>query len=120
MVSADSGMTEPRTAKLPEATISEMDGVRYLHLDTPWVQGAMDIRRPRVVVLEYVQRMLAWMLWRPQQAVRQAGPHEKPHPRDPHGDPEEQNALMEELVRVAGIFVRFYTLRRSIWLFNAL
>src|SRR5262245_33926269 len=60
-------MTVPRGARLPEATISEMDGVRYLHLDTPWVQGAMHIQRPRVVVLEYVQRMLAWMLWCPQQ-----------------------------------------------------
>jgi len=50
---------------LPEATVSESDGVRYLHLDTPWVQGAMKIGEPRVIVLEYVQRMMAWMLWRP-------------------------------------------------------
>ena len=47
------------------ATISEHDGVRYLHLGTPWVQGAMRIARPQAVELEYVQRMLAWMLWRP-------------------------------------------------------
>ena len=26
---------------LEPATISESDGVRYLHLGTPWVQGAM-------------------------------------------------------------------------------
>ena len=58
-----------REDRLPEATISEVDGVRYLHLDTPWVQGAMHIKRPREVVLEYVQRMLAWMLWRPQEAL---------------------------------------------------
>jgi spermidine synthase len=51
--------------ELPFATISEYDGVRFLHLDTPWVQGAMLIREPRVIVLEYVQRMMAWMLWRP-------------------------------------------------------
>jgi len=50
---------------LPPATISEQDGVRYLHLDTPWVQGAMLVRSPGVIVLEYVQRMMAWMLWRP-------------------------------------------------------
>jgi spermidine synthase len=62
-------MTAPHEARLPEVTISEIDGVRYLHLDTPWVQGAMNIRRPRTVVLEYVQRMLAWMLWRPQEAL---------------------------------------------------
>jgi len=62
-------MTVSRSARLPQATISEMNGVRYLHLDTPWVQGAMQIRRPRLVVLEYVQRMLAWMLWRPQEEL---------------------------------------------------
>jgi spermidine synthase len=38
--------------------------VRYLHLDTPWVQGAMLLKQPRMLVLEYVQRMMAWMLWR--------------------------------------------------------
>ena len=55
--------------ELPFATISEHDGVRFLHLDTPWVQGAMLIREPRVIVLEYVQRMMAWMLWRPSAEV---------------------------------------------------
>jgi spermidine synthase len=55
--------------ELPFATISEQDGVRFLHLDTPWVQGAMLIREPRVIVLEYVQRMMAWMLWRPSSEV---------------------------------------------------
>jgi spermidine synthase len=55
--------------ELPFATISEQDGVRFLHLDTPWVQGAMLIREPRVIVLEYVQRMMAWMLWRPSAEV---------------------------------------------------
>ncbi len=54
---------------LPFATISEHGGVRFLHLDTPWVQGAMLIREPRVIVLEYVQRMMAWMLWRPSAEV---------------------------------------------------
>ena len=55
-------MTQP---ELPTATIAEHDGLRTLHLgDTPWVQGAMDLRKPRELVLEYVQRMMAWMLWR--------------------------------------------------------
>jgi spermidine synthase len=53
-------------ADLPLATIAEQDGLRTLHLgDTPWVQGAMLVHAPRVIVLEYVQRMMAWMLWRP-------------------------------------------------------
>jgi spermidine synthase len=51
--------------ELPTATIAEQDGLRTLHLgDTPWVQGAMLVREPRRIVLEYVQRMMAWMLWR--------------------------------------------------------
>jgi spermidine synthase len=54
-----------KSAALAGATISEFDGVRYLHLGTPWVQGAMRIRKPRQIELEYVQRMMAWMLWRP-------------------------------------------------------
>ena len=51
---------------LAPATISEADGVRYLHLGTPWVQGAMRIARPLAIELEYVQRMMAWMLLRPE------------------------------------------------------
>jgi spermidine synthase len=47
------------------ATISEYAGVRYLHLGTEWVQGAMRVRKPQQIELEYVQRMMAWMLWRP-------------------------------------------------------
>lgn len=47
----------------PEATLSEFDGVRYLHLGSPWVQGAMRLRSPQHVELEYVQRMLAALLW---------------------------------------------------------
>lgn len=50
---------------LPDATISESDGVRYLHLGSIWVQGAMRIRKPQAVELLYVQRMLASLLWLP-------------------------------------------------------
>jgi spermidine synthase len=56
--------------ELPDATLSEFDGVRYLHLgDTPWVQGAMRVRQPRSIELEYVQRMLVWLLWRHPQTI---------------------------------------------------
>jgi len=51
--------------RLPDATVSEYDGVRYLHLDSIWVQGALRLARPKAIELEYVQRMMAWMLWRP-------------------------------------------------------
>lgn len=53
---------KPKTPTLAPATMSEFDGVRYLHLGTPWVQGAMRIAKPQKIELEYVQRMMAWML----------------------------------------------------------
>jgi spermidine synthase len=54
---------------LPEVTLSEFDGVRYLHLGSSWVQGAMRIGRPQQVELVYVQRMLAALLWLPGAAL---------------------------------------------------
>lgn len=54
-----------KDVELAPATISEADGVRYLHLGTPWVQGAMRIRQSLKLELDYVQRMMAWMLLRP-------------------------------------------------------
>ena len=50
---------------LPPVTISEHEGVRYLHLGSIWVQGAMRIREPQYVELDYIQRMLAALLWLP-------------------------------------------------------
>lgn len=51
---------------LPSVGMSESAGVRYLHLgDTPWVQGCMRIKRPMHLELEYIQRMMAWLLWFP-------------------------------------------------------
>lgn len=55
----------PRTvqhADMAPATMSEADGVRFLHLGTPWVQGAMRVRKPHRLELDYVQRMMAWLL----------------------------------------------------------
>ncbi len=54
---------------LPGVTLSEDDGVRYLHLDTPWIQGGMRIRAPQVVEIDYIQRMLAALLWLPAEAL---------------------------------------------------
>ena len=50
---------------LPPVTLSEEDGVRYLHLGSIWIQGGMRIRKPQVVEIDYVQRMLASLLWLP-------------------------------------------------------
>ena len=45
--------------------------MRYLHLGTPWVQGAMNIRKPQALELEYIQRMMVWLLLRPSAELTQ-------------------------------------------------
>ncbi len=44
--------------------ISEEAGVRYLHLGSDWIQGAMRIRRPWDLELAYTQEMMAGLLLR--------------------------------------------------------
>jgi len=48
-----------------EITLSESDGVRYLHFGTQWVQGAMRIAQPYHLELEYQQQMMATLLLLP-------------------------------------------------------
>jgi spermidine synthase len=48
---------------LPEVNFSEYGGIRYLHLGTEWVQGSMLVDAPFDIQLEYVQRMMAWLLF---------------------------------------------------------
>ena len=47
----------------PVISFSELDGIRYLHFGSPWVQGAMDIKHPDELVLSYIQDMMAWLLF---------------------------------------------------------
>ena len=61
----------PTERELPEVTISESRGIRCLHLGTPWIQGAMRISEPLAIELEYVQRMMVWMLFREPAAIGQ-------------------------------------------------
>jgi spermidine synthase len=56
-------MSKTKLQDLPEVSTSELDGVRYLHLGTEWVQGSMEIKKPFAIDLDYVQRMMAWLLW---------------------------------------------------------
>ncbi|WP_313076067.1 spermidine synthase [Melaminivora sp.] len=51
------------TAELPEVSVSDDGEVRHLHLGTPWIQGSMRIAEPFHIELEYVQRMMAWLLF---------------------------------------------------------
>lgn len=54
---------KPRKIKFAPVTLSELDGVRYLHFGTEWVQGAMRLRKPDWLELEYAQQMMIWMLF---------------------------------------------------------
>ncbi len=47
----------------PPATTTEFKGVRFLHLGTSWVQGAMRLAKPDNIELEYIQMMMMWMLF---------------------------------------------------------
>ena len=52
-----------RPAELPEVSFSDDGEVRHLHLGTPWIQGSMRLDAPFDIELEYVQRMMAWLLF---------------------------------------------------------
>ncbi len=68
------GAAAVRRPLAPQVTLSEEDGVRYLHFGTEWVQGAMRIGRPWRIELEYQQQMMAPLLFLPQpQQVLQLG-----------------------------------------------
>jgi len=55
--------TNPPSRVLPEVSVSDDGRVRHLHLGTPWIQGSMRIDEPFALELEYVQRMMAWLLF---------------------------------------------------------
>jgi len=54
---------------LPTVNFSDHGPVRYLHLGTDWVQGSMWPDRPFDIHLDYVQRMMGWLLWVPPEEV---------------------------------------------------
>jgi spermidine synthase len=51
------------TPKLPEVNFSDHGDIRYLHLETEWIQGSMRLDAPFDIDLDYVQRMMAWLLF---------------------------------------------------------
>ena len=54
---------QPNATELPEVNFSDWGDVRTLHLGTEWIQGSMLIDAPFEIELEYVQRMMAWLLF---------------------------------------------------------
>lgn len=56
-------MPSTDTTPLPEVNFSDEGPIRHLHLDSIWIQGSMLIKSPTVLVHEYIQRMMAWLLF---------------------------------------------------------
>jgi spermidine synthase len=48
---------------MKEIAFSEGAGVRYLHFGSEWVQGAMRMASPNALELNYVQDMMAWLMF---------------------------------------------------------
>lgn len=63
---ATTGTSVSRKPQFAPVTLSEQDGVRFLHFGTEWVQGAMRMRKPDWIELEYAQQMMSWMLFNDQ------------------------------------------------------
>lgn len=62
--------TKKTPIELPEVHFSDYGDVRCLHLGaTEWVQGSMLLDQPYELDLEYVQRMMAWLLFVPPSSV---------------------------------------------------
>lgn len=55
--------------RLPDVNFSDYGDVRCLHLGTEWIQGTMFLDKPYDIELEYVQRMMAWLLFSEPAAV---------------------------------------------------
>lgn len=60
----------PKPQDLPEVNFSDDGDRRYLHLDSPWIQGSMRLDEPYELDLEYIQRMMAWLLFVPPEKVK--------------------------------------------------
>ena len=50
-------------SQLPEVNFSDEGALRHLHLGTPWIQGSINLDAPNQLVHEYIERMMAWLLF---------------------------------------------------------
>lgn len=62
MAKKQNSSPSPRVA-LPEVYFSDEGDIRHLHLDSIWIQGSMNLDNPIALVHEYIQRMMAWLLF---------------------------------------------------------
>ncbi len=62
----DEFITFKQDKNYPKVTITEFKGILNLHLGTDWIQGGMRLNLPNGIVFDYVQQMMAWMLFNDQ------------------------------------------------------
>ena len=62
-------MAATNPALLADVHFSDEGPVRHLHLDSIWIQGSIRIDSPHVLVHQYIQRMMAWLLFVEPQGV---------------------------------------------------
>lgn len=55
--------TKKREVEYAPVTLSERSGVRFLHFGTEWIQGAMRLKKPDWLELEYSRKMMSWLLF---------------------------------------------------------
>ncbi|MDP2370461.1 MAG: spermidine synthase, partial [Rhodoferax sp.] len=62
-------MLKKHKPNLPEVNFSDEGPLRHLHLGTEWIQGSMLMDAPTALYHEYIQRMMAWLLFVEAQSV---------------------------------------------------
>ncbi|MFZ4481158.1 MAG: spermidine synthase [Rhodoferax sp.] len=63
MIGDNRPILKKRTHALPEVNFSDEGPLRHLHLGTEWIQGTMVLDAPTALFHEYIQRMMAWLLF---------------------------------------------------------
>jgi len=66
----NASILKKRNNTLPEVNFSDQGSLRHLHLGTEWIQGSMNMDRPTTLVHEYIERMMAWLLFVAPDSVR--------------------------------------------------
>ena len=56
-------MASKEHTDFPEVNFSEEGPIRHLHLGSIWIQGSMLVDAPTALVHEYIERMMAWLLF---------------------------------------------------------
>jgi len=57
------GIAAEATTDFPDVQITDRGELRYLYLDSPWVQGVMSLKAPHILVHDYAQHMMLWLLF---------------------------------------------------------